>query len=69
MNFPFSASEKREAMEKKLRVKLEEELRELRAEQREGGNGEQRNFPGSGDSLDELRRKFRESEEKVSKPL
>jgi len=44
-------------MEKKLRAKLEEELKELRSEQR--------HFPGEPDNLDELRVKLREFEEKV----
>jgi hypothetical protein len=58
----FSASEKREAMEKKLRAKLEEEVREVRAE-RDGGNV---GFVAGVDNLEELRRKFREAEEKVN---
>ena len=59
----ISASEKREAMEKKLRAKLEEEVRELRAEQKEGFKGNL--LPTGAENLDELRRKMRESEEKV----
>ena len=64
----FSASEKRETMEKKLRVKLEEELKELRAaaQAQKDGNTEPRNYPSGADSLDELRRKFGEAEEKVN---
>ena len=56
------ASEKREAMEKKLRAKLEEELKELREAQK--GNGDANLRPG--DSIEELRRKLSEAEEKVS---
>ena len=53
------ASEKREAMEKKLRAKLEEELRELR-EAQNGllSDGNQR-------PAEELRSKLSEAEEKV----
>ncbi len=50
-------------MEKKLRAKLEEELKELRSDQK----NESRNFPSGADDLDEMRRKFREAEEKVRK--
>ena len=55
-------------MEKKLRVKLEEELKELRAaaQAHKDGNTEPRNYPSGADSLDELRRKFGEAEEKVN---
>ena len=60
------ASEKREAMEKKLRIKLEDELKELRAQQQGEEQGAQRRFPHSSESLEELRRKFAEAEEKVS---
>lgn len=59
------ASEKREAMEKKLRAKLEDELKELREAQKPGaatGDGNLKN----GDSIEELRRKLSEAEEKVS---
>ena len=59
------ASEKREAMEKKLRIKLEDELKELRAQQQGEEQGAQRRFPGGSDTLEELRRKFAEAEEKV----
>ena len=60
------ASEKREAMEKKLRAKLEDEIKELRAAQQgEDHSGAQRRFPQGTDSLEELKRKFAESEEKV----
>ena len=60
------ASEKREAMEKKLRIKLEDELKELRAQQQGEEQGAQRRFPHSSESLEELRRKFAEAEEKVN---
>ena len=52
-------------MEKKLRLKLEDELREMREQQQmEGGGG------GVGRTLreeevDDMRRKFNEAEEKV----
>ena len=53
-------------MEKKLRAKLEDELKELRALQQGGDHvGAQRRFPQGSDSLEELRRKFSEAEEKV----
>ena len=55
------ASEKREAMEKKLRAKLEDELKELREAQ--SGNSDANLRPG--DSVEELRRKLSEAEEKV----
>ena len=61
----IQASEKREAMEKKLRIKLEDELKELRAQQQGEEQGAQRRFPGGSDTLEELRRKFAEAEEKV----
>ena len=48
-------------MEKKLRLKLEEELKELRSDHK----NEPRNFPSGVDDIDEMRRKFREAEEKV----
>ena len=56
------ASEKREAMEKKLRAKLEEELRELREIAQNGllSDGNQR-------PAEELRSKLSEAEEKVRK--
>merc|ERR1719367_2585708 len=60
-----AASEKREAMEKKLRIKLEDELKELRAQQQGEEQGAQRRFPHSSESLEELRRKFAEAEEKI----
>ena len=54
-------------MEKKLRAKLEDELKDLRSQQQEkAGEGAQRRFPQGSDSLEELRRKFSEAEEKVS---
>ena len=49
-------------MEKKLRAKLEDEVRELRAEQKEGVKA---NFPTGAETIEEFRRKFREAEEKV----
>ena len=52
-------------MEKKLRIKLEDELKELRAQQQGEDQGAQRRFPHSAESLEDLRRKFAESEEKV----
>ena len=52
-------------MEKKLRIKLEDELKELRAQQQGEEQGAQRRFPHSSESLEELRRKFAEAEEKV----
>ena len=55
------ASEKREAMEKKLRAKLEDELMELR--QAQTGNTDPNLRPG--DSIEEFRRKLSEAEEKV----
>merc|ERR1719351_604332 len=60
-----AASEKREAMEKKLRIKLEDELKELRAQQQGEEQGAQRRFPHSSESLEELRRKSAEAEEKI----
>ena len=55
-------------MEKKLRAKLEDELKELRAlQQGEDHTGAQRRFPHGSDNLEELRRKFSESEEKVGR--
>ena len=57
------ASEKREAMEKKLRAKLEDELKELREAQK-GNFGDANMRPGD-HSLQELRRKHSEAEEKV----
>ena len=76
----FSASEKREAMEKKLRAKLEDEVKELRSAlsaQRLAASADSSdaifaNAAGhtgstaSAESLEELRRKFSEAEEKVS---
>ena len=59
--FIQAASEKREAMEKKLRVKLEEELKELRAEQESRDGREDR----EGEDVDSLARKLSESEEKM----
>ena len=75
-----SASEKREAMEKKLRAKLEDEVKELRSAlsaQRLAASADSSdaifaNAAGhagstaSAESLEELRRKFSEAEEKVS---
>ena len=55
------ASEKREAMEKKLRAKLEDELMELR--QAQTGNSDPNLRPG--DSIEEFRRKLSDAEEKV----
>ena len=53
------ASEKREAMEKKLRAKLEEELRELREDAQNGfADANQR-------PTEDLRSKLSEAEEKV----
>ena len=52
-------------MEKKLRIKLEDELKELRAQQQGEEQGAQRRFPGGSDTLEELRRRFAEAEEKV----
>ena len=63
--FIVLASEKREAMEKKLRIKLEDELKELRAQQQGEEQGAQRRFPHGSETLEELRRKFAEAEEKV----
>ena len=63
--FNVLASEKREAMEKKLRIKLEDELKELRAQQQGEEQGAQRRFPQSSETLEELRRKFAEAEERV----
>ena len=57
------ASEKREAMEKKLRAKLEDELMEFR--QAQTGNTDPNLRPG--DSIEEFRRKLSEAEEKVFK--
>lgn len=57
----LTASEKREAMEKKLRAKLEDELKEHRDALKGNVDPNQR----SGDSLEDLRRKLSESEEKV----
>ena len=55
-------------MEKKLRAKLEEEIKELRSQQQgEDHAGAQRRIPQGSDSLEELRKKFSEAEEKVSK--
>ena len=59
------ASEKREAMEKKLRAKLEEELRELREDARNGFacvDANQR-------PTEDLRSKLSEAEEKVKNTL
>ena len=47
-------------------IKLEDELKELRAQQQGEEQGAQRRFPGGSDTLEELRRKFAEAEEKVS---
>ena len=58
-------SEKREAMDKKLRAKLEDELKELR-EARNVDSHLVSNQRMSGDSPEELHRKFSEAEEKVS---
>ena len=55
------ASEKREAMEKKLRAKLEEELRELREDARNGFASVDANQRPTED----LRSKLSEAEEKV----
>jgi len=55
------ASEKREAMEKKLRAKLEDELMEFR--QAQTGNTDPNLRPG--DSIEEFRRKLSEAEEKI----
>ena len=63
--FNVLASEKCEAMEKKLRIKLEDELKELRAQQQGEEQGAQRRFPQSSETLEELRRKFAEAEERV----
>ena len=52
-------------MEKKLRIKLEDELKELRAQQQGEEQGAQRRFPHGSETLEELRRKFAEAEEKV----
>ena len=60
LNIKFLASEKREAMEKKLRAKLEEELKELR----ENPDGTEKR---SGGDMEEFRRKLSEAEEKVNK--
>lgn len=54
------ASEKREAMEKKLRAKLEEELREFRESAIHGRQGS-----GSSENVSDLKRKVNEAEEKV----
>ncbi len=69
-----AASEKREAMEKKLRMKLEDELRELREQQHVQGQdpGEGGDHPqgGGGPSVEqgallELRKRLNENEEKI----
>ena len=57
-----AASEKREAMEKKLRAKLEDEVKELRAEQ-ESREGKEKKEGEENAEL--LTRKLREYEEKV----
>ena len=59
------ASEKREAMEKKLRAKLEEELRELREDARNGFASVDANQRPTED----LRSKLSEAEEKVKNTL
>jgi len=56
-----AASEKREAMEKKLRAKLEEELKELRQEKESGGNNR---VDGDVD-VEQLTRKLSACEEKI----
>ena len=56
-------------MEKKLRAKLEEEVKDLRSSLAAQKAQADDHFPGqqpSGESLEELRRKFSEAEEKVS---
>ena len=67
-----AASEKREAMEKKLRAKLEEELNDYRSKRRAdsgagsaaaGGAG----ADSDGEGADELAIKLGEAEEKVNK--
>jgi len=53
-------------MEKKLRAKLEDEVRELRAEQKGVVKG---NILTGAENVEEFRRKFREAEEKVNLKL
>jgi len=58
-----AASEKREAMEKKLRAKLEEELKELRENTQVGGG--RRGSKSEDSDRDELLQKISEAEEKI----
>ena len=62
-NFIFqAASEKREAMEKKLRAKLEDELKDLRQEKESGINNR-----ADGDiDIEQVTRKLSVCEEKVT---
>ena len=50
-------------MEKKLRMKLEEELREFREAAAEGSD--KRRHQGSAEDMEDLRRKISEQDEKV----
>ena len=53
-------------MEKKLRLKLEDELREMREQQQmEGGGGGGVGRTLREEEVDDMRRKFNEAEEKV----
>jgi hypothetical protein len=60
-----AASEKREAMEAKLRAKLEEEVRDLREE---GGGGPGHAHHHHQQDTEGLLRKLSQAEEKVSRP-
>ena len=64
LNFIFlqAASEKRELMEKKLRAKLEEELKILR----HGQENSSSNMIENGENNDQLRQQLSSFEEKVS---
>ena len=59
-----AASEKREGMEKKLRAKLEEELKELRENSKVGDGGRR---GSKSEDREDLLRKLSEGEEKVCK--
>jgi hypothetical protein len=63
--FLLLASEKREAMEKKLRAKLEDELKELREVQMGNGTEPSQSRSGDNNNSEDLRRKFSQAEEKV----
>jgi hypothetical protein len=61
-----AASEKREAMEQRLRAKLEEQLREYREREANGGSAPQSaNRNRSAEAFEEFRIKLSEAEEKV----